>query len=200
MGVRGRCGYCQDRNGKLFSKHKAVGNIDNMKKEMCVNICRELDTRGNLLQDDQFLMIRAIYIYAAMYSKINTHLQVPLCMSNRWSLGGLIWSFNPHFAGLHHQHWDICIINPIALTIFINTKPQQDTTQWNQQLIFTVNTWTSINISYYHVFCMVWYDRLVKIRLSWDRLIFKIRIPILIGRHLYIETAPRLSFQREMNK
>ena len=35
----------------------------------------------------------------------------------------------------------------------------------------------------------------VKIRQSWDYLIFSMGIPILVRRHLYIETAPRCSRQ-----
>ena len=37
-------------------------------------------------------------------------------------------------------------------------------------------------------------DSHVKDEMSWDRLIINIGIPILIGRHLYIETASRVSF------
>ena len=32
---------------------------------------------------------------------------------------------------------------------------------------------------------------MLKIRRSWDRLIFNMGIPVLVWRHLYIETAPR---------
>ena len=35
---------------------------------------------------------------------------------------------------------------------------------------------------------------MLKIRRSWDCLIFNMGIPILVRRHLYIETAPRWSF------
>ena len=35
--------------------------------------------------------------------------------------------------------------------------------------------------------CILWHS------VSWDRLIFNMRIPILVRRHLYIETSPRFS-------
>ena len=36
---------------------------------------------------------------------------------------------------------------------------------------------------------------MLKIRQSWDRLVFNMGIPILVRRHLYIETAPRVNWQ-----